>query len=443
LLASDLQNRAVREYLRSIGIEQPKQLEDGRLLNADEQRLEDLIAFVRPHRHQVFVKMPVVPLRSRPDDESSGRLGITYAEMWLLSRELGREVAPFRAPGFESQQSFWTSAERNDFRGRPTRLNFDRADASAKDWYLSIGPADTLVLPSGLLMQSVTVPSDSYSPFHTHPRGSPPSLVDVRNQKLATRLNPKTLVISGHPDVHLDELWPHLYGRDDANGFVGKVPFRLFDPSTWLNREVVPADRPTVLMQASPGNVVSVTEVPVLDADGPGYLLMLQSLPGLPPRMALRPAHRATIDGKPAPGQAATRRSPHGAMHTDFFPGTSRQWREDAPHFIDEDGVRHRVGDSLAGAYFEYRADGSIDLTTKSNRHNGWVVRVGNVRVEPKLRPGQWPDELLLLDHQDGAAARELARLVSQATGRPVRLADPGLPARCSWAKRRHGATLR
>jgi hypothetical protein len=241
LTVQDLQHPAVVQHLAKQGIRDPMQLEDGRLLMADRQRLVALKDMVRPRSHQVFVRMPQ-PVKA------GGGMGYTYAEMWLLSRDLQREVAPFHSPGRRSLGEFWLGSKRLNAEGQLERLNFARADSRQRQWYLSIGPVAPQFRDSVGWVKTVRTVYDSFRPFHTHPSGGPPSARDLEVQPQEGRLERVAMVMPVRPDQHMDAVQPYVYGgektppRFTVLGSIRKAVesvFRVLDD--W---EVQPSDGP-------------------------------------------------------------------------------------------------------------------------------------------------------------------------------------------------------
>jgi hypothetical protein len=180
------------------------------------------------------------------------------------------------------------------------------------------------------------------------------------------------------------------------------------------------------LMETSLGEVSAVDAPPPLDASAAGYVITVLSLPGEPTRIALRAGYGATVNGAPAPFAADQRKYPHIGMQELFFPPAGGYepggGRLPSKTFVDEDGEMQEWRAAQAGAYFEFNPNGSLTLTTKSAFHNARVERVGTLRFAV-MSVGD--NAARTLQHNGGAAVRELAQLLADKTGRSIVLGDP------------------
>jgi DNA-binding NarL/FixJ family response regulator len=181
----DLGNESVRQQLRKQGITEPI-VHDGAVLMADQQRYDQLLELVRSQPEQTYVQMPASAKKGH-------HMGYTLAEMWLLARETGREVAPFRAPpGQRLDHPFWS--------GTAWRVGedgtIDSVQAQAGPWYVAVGPQQAQQLGSDLndRRMVVAVPLNAHNPIHFHPDGSPPSQTDVNSFRNPERLSRTSLV---------------------------------------------------------------------------------------------------------------------------------------------------------------------------------------------------------------------------------------------------------
>ncbi len=185
-----------------------------------------------------------------------------------------------------------------------------------------------------------------------------------------------------------------------------------------------PSSSPVIrLMETSEGRFEPVDSVPPLDP-GQGYVVSVKSIPGEAPQIAFRPGYQATAGGDIVPNAAQTRPGPHYDLQQSVFPTSEPDpnardgWR--AITYRDDKGAERSVRAAIAAGYISLNADGTLTLTTKSGWHNKEVERIGNLNFPRNTDPRN--SRLLQLD---GAAAREFARLLAQATGRSVRLGDP------------------